>query len=84
VHPPLLVHPRPSPLVQITKPPRWTAAPTGALPAATSGHRGESVPIAVPASGSGPWTMLLLAFAAALVVVSLGAPRENWRRRSRW
>jgi hypothetical protein len=34
-----------------------------------------------PPSGKGGWTMLLLAFAAALVVVSLGAPREHWRRR---
>jgi hypothetical protein len=50
-------------------------------PDATSGHRNGGLALGAPPGGKGPWTMLLLAFAAALVVVSLGAPREHWRRR---
>jgi hypothetical protein len=79
--PPLLLHPRPSPWKRITAVPRAFAKRTHGLPAAASSHAPGSLPFATPPADAGPWTTLLLAFAAALVVVSLGAPREHWRRR---
>jgi hypothetical protein len=80
MHPPQLVHPRQPAWKTVASVPRAFAPHHGGLPAARSAPPGANLSFPAADSSSGPWKMLLLAFAAALIVVSLGAPRENWRR----
>jgi hypothetical protein len=80
MHPPQLVHPRQAAWKTVARVPRTFAPRHAGLPAARSAPPGGNLSFPSASSGSGLWQMLLVAFAVALVVVSLGAPAENWRR----
>jgi hypothetical protein len=80
MHPPQLVHPRQPAWMSVARVPGAFAPRHAGLPAARSGPPGGNLSFPAAESSSGPWKMLLLAFAAALIVVSIGAPRDNWRR----